>query len=605
MVEIDASTLDYYLNKKNFPKEQQKWLKEAQKEQGLLKVLTKLRDLYALEPYYLDWVNLMHAEKQPVIKNLYKNYAASTLSKIEKHYNKVFDAKGKFEEINFSDDVELELAYKEVIQPELVEDERPLKYFKESYIKHLIYEPSNFFITIPTKEGYVKSYIFDFLKVEAFCFDEKMKAKYITYKKSENLKFIITREFAVLYDTKDEIIKDGIVHGLGYVPYTFISDKHFLDNPLKRISPLSYSLEDIGLYNIFFTFYNYSVSDSAFSKELRPQSRSAFGGQDRNHKVTNPRGGQDKPQNQQPPQDQRKMAIFGQVLEIPVNYQKAEFISVYKEMFHRFDGNIDQLEFLDKLTDKLEQKILSVTLGATYEKEGQGTNKTAAEVHAAYDTQETNLKAVKSGAERALIGVNTDACILTEYINDFNLLNIEQPVNLGELLTLSNTPIKFKRYYINLGEKFFLKDVDTLTEELKNIKSVTSHAGLIKEKTDEIFFSKNAGAISKEYVYHLIFVLIPFSDKSEDWVTKNRANLDTFALFLYDNANTLLSLFDEKTGGLDNFAKNKKNNRKRYVREKFLEFSKEEFENRYIVESQIQEEAPVEEGEENEGSESN
>jgi hypothetical protein len=131
-----------------------------------------------------------------------------------------------------------------------------------------------------------------------------------------------------------------------------------------------------------------------------------------------------------------------------------------------------------------------------------------------------------------------------------------------------------------LGTQFFLKNEKTLLDELKLLKEVTNNEYVIKEKISEIHKTHNPLARGKEDRFNLVYLLQPYANRSEDWVTKNRKVIsDEYSLFLYDNFHTILGLFESQIGKIEIFGKDLMN-REEHLFNTFNTFALDYYERR-------------------------
>jgi hypothetical protein len=516
----------------DFISEESSQLLEAKEHQERLTALYNSKDLHLFKD---KWKALITQEKVKVFEQLYENYAQTLINKIETQFNKVFHASGGGERIDFVNPAHI-AGYKEFIQPVIAYQNNPLDFFADNYVRLLLSEPSSIFLTYKSEDGDIRMELID---LQSVC---NIKTYYkditeVAFKRDEDTFWYVNNEF--IYVVKDDQVVEQFAHEgfkgvndelLPSTPACFVSNELVThNNMVLRKSPLTDSLTDIEDYNVFMTFSKNYKAFSAFGKEVKPETRNSNNKKESKHSVNvdNKSGVPPMP----PMTESRKnTSLFGEVIQIPFSLQTEDKVSNIKNLYFRIDGDTKLLEFQKQDLKDLENKILTDTLGGGFGYQEKSGNKTATEILASFDTQENNLLRVKSNAEYSLNGINSLSC--AAYEDDF------------------------LEYKIDLGTQFFLKNESQLLEELKILKEVTNNEYVIREKISEIHKTHNPLARGKEDRFNLVYLLQPYANRSEKWVSENRKFLsDTFSLFLYDNFHTILGLFEAKAGKIENFGK--------------------------------------------------
>lgn len=557
-------------------------LRKAKDHQRALKALYS-GDKDNMAMWYFRWKSLLAEEKYSVFEKMYESYFAPILDKIQTQYEKIFSATGRTEIIDFGDNVELKALFQEAVKPNLFESGSALDFFKKNYIRLLLSEPSSLFLTYRNENGEVKTKYLDFLNVRYVDNYDNGNVKNLVYEydKQKNILLIVTRKEIILYNERIKDKADPVIerefHGQLQPPVTYVSSDFLSSNATLRKSPLTDSMVDIENYNIFKTFSVYYKSYSAFGKEYVPETLDGLNDGPPVHSFNNLNGDAIRPI---AINEGKNTGVFGNIIEIPLSQMadKEQLENLHK-MYFKQEGDTKLLVFQQEDLDRLESKILSDCLGHNFSKSGSGAAKTASQVYAEMDTQESNLRRVKAKAETALNSINTYGCIYTELSENSNFKDLEAILNSEnlsyEVFFEENT--NFVTYKINLGDRFFLKSEEMLYEELTMLMKNSSNEFLIEKKLEEIVRAKAGFQENELSRFKITYMLQPFSNRNLDWVTQNRVNLDPYDLFVYDNFKMLLFLFQEKYNGDIATLGKEKENSMNFVYQEFNKFAKEQY----------------------------
>jgi hypothetical protein len=522
---------------------------------------------------FADVEKILVSAKYEKFQVVHKNWTKALINKVETHYSRIFDAFGRVFDFNFGTNIADHVAFKELRTTTLFEGQGDETYFRNFAHKKAIQEPNSVFLTgfndnMEIQVKHIKlSRIFDIeaspSKIEYLIIVQQMKLEDGTKFK----RFFVYDDIQVsIWDeTNDghvavpigEVIQmpDGsfqqeifALHGNNQVPAVFAYDENMgsdddgeAENFIIKKSILSDSIPQLYAYSILKTFYLNYKHFGAFGKSFRTETRCNFVDESANVKCSS---GKLVPLNAQKAHKpiggsydcpacnggQKNQEAMGEVIEIPINQQgNPDLVANFTKLNFRIDADKGILEFHTQDVEKMKNGILADIIGDGFGESYKQQAINADQVRMNFDDQESNLNHYKH--------------------------KIEKVWNMSETFAAELFSESFIDLTVSLGTRFFLKTNDQLYSELKLINETSSDQAAVDMKNMEIFLTEyrnNKNLIERQRV---LKVLKPFSWLPIDYVTNNRAELQTNqmgSVQMYDNFGQVLAAYEFAFGPIEN-----------------------------------------------------
>lgn len=521
----------------------------------------KLRQYYdnsfKEEVIYNNVSPLLTSQKFSKFKIVFKNHPQTLVNRIERHYHKVFTARGKSFSFDFGNDQDAESDFISKTR-NMFEGMDGSQFFRDKGSKLAITQPNSVYLLgskidevgeeiVIVKHVKLKN-IHDIMadvrgiRYVIFKFEEKINGKQVDkFWVYDDLFYSAWIKDANGLHLDNDITPTLILHNNSVCPVTWVyDDNENTQEEISKKSILTDSLKDFLEYSIMKTFYTNYKYFGAFGKDFEPETRCDFKDTTNNVQCNGSgillRIDQDKifsfPGNVAacPNCQGKNDAVMGKVVKIPIQQQSNEvLISNYRNMNFRIEADHNLLTFHNGDIAELKKQILIDVIGEGF---GQMNNNQAinqTQVVANFDDQESNLNFYGSKIEKAW---------------DFLL------TRAAELIA----PESFNTLSVRLGKQYFLKTTGQIQDELKGLYEGTNNDALINQKQVELLLTDNKNGNDMLKRYELVRVLKPFSSYPLSYITENRANLQLLypnRIMLFDNFDTILARFEVKFGKLE------------------------------------------------------
>jgi hypothetical protein len=529
-------------------------LKEARENENLLQ---QFYDNSHPELVFNEVKPLLTGQKFNKFKVVYKNHAQTLVDRIKKHYQRVFTSSGKSMTYDFGMNEDIRSAFL-IEKQTMFEGTSDGEYFSETGSKLALTQPNSIYVVGSGEDenGELK------IKVKHIPLDSihdiKASIKGIRYciikqkvsgEKGVNFRFWVYDDvfFSVWIEGANGITIDPafgtemIPHNNSVCPATWVYDDNMTttENVSKK-SVYNDSTKDLMEYNIIKTFYQNYRYFGAFGKEVMPETRCSFKDTGANVKCNGtgtlsqidpglafqfPLKTSDCPSCKN-----KNSGVMGEIFKIPIQQQgNVELMNNYSKLNFRIDADSKILEFHKSDISEFKQSILVDSIGDGYGDTYVNQAINQDQVASNFDTQETNLNYFKHRIEKPW-----QFCL----------------ERAAEIFA----PESFERIIIKLGNKYFLKTIAQLYDELVLLYKGTNNSALIEQKQFEILMTENKNDIQTIKRFELVRVLKPFSSFPLEYITDNRQALQQSqptAIAMFDNFDQVLAIWEIENGKIE------------------------------------------------------
>lgn len=533
-------------------------LSAAREEEKELKQL--FNDEYKEDVIFSKVAKILTPEKAKAFKNVYQNHSKPIVDKILTHMSKVYESYGRVINYDFGNNISAEVQFEKAVVPRIYSGVSDDDYWRNIGHGIAIREPMSVFVTglvvDQDETGEVTDQSIQVKHWPLSCIHD-MDAT------PEGIEYLILKikgeggnEYQYwAYDSVSIYVfregKGGLVleknfeHGMGKTPCHRAYNKITRSELTHSESILAQVKEDLIWYSIMATFLKHNKIFSNYGTSVRPQTRCDY--HDDSHGLicvngilasdgtgnsTLPPGFAEPGGNLCPKCNKGKGAI-GEEVEIPIAMQKDDFAKVLKDLYFRVEPSTDILKFNTEDMENWKNEILENVIGKGFgfQFKKQAVNKD--QIGANFDDQESNLN--EFGERIAHVRKHQLDCAAT-------------------LFSPSFTESIFK-----LGKTHFLKPIEQLYSEQKQILETTSNYSMIQQKGLEIVLAENKNDPSKIDRWKLMSILRPFGTFPPDHIEKNFDKLSALfpgELAFYYRFPEVLELFEAEYGPIQTFAVN-------------------------------------------------
>lgn len=370
-------------------------LKEAVKEEKVLKALATGEHEDSVVD---DFANLLVQERRQRFKSTFEFHTMPILDKVTTHYERIFDAQGRFIEAKFTkpeqkQDFEqyFNKCFVASTDKEILNGIDAESFFRKIGIDALLYQPNTILYLDLPKQSSAKRTTATVQTVSVSkIWDVVATARGIEYviiyneRKEEKGKvkqyFVIDDEKYSLYETKSsktELISES-KHEFQFCPATFISNRNRFKNEYSiRQSPIWQSIPDlkawIFLKNLAKVYQWESGVPIKYEPEAKCAERHPTGAMCENGKFILS-DGKIATCSSCLRRSQEKMA-WGKVIRFPLEHFKSEGAELIFKAFQYGDFNTDVMEFnendLDKKRKQIEEDLIGERKTASKSKEAR------------------------------------------------------------------------------------------------------------------------------------------------------------------------------------------------------------------------------------------
>lgn len=520
------------------------------------KALQHFYDNSAPELIYAKVRPLLTAQKFSKFKEVYKNHSQTVVDRIKKHYRKVFTAPGRQMVFDFGTNTDLEEGF-QIQRRSMFEGTSDNEYFKETASKLALTQPNSIYV-VGTVEADG---------------EEHIRIQHVPLKNIHDVKADVTRiRYCIIKQTfhdhsgkkerffvYDDVFfsvwiksSSGVIidptwgtepqpHNNSECPVTWVYDDNMsTTNNVFKKSVYNDSLKDMYEYNIIKTFYQNYKYFGAFGKEVKTESRCTYNNIQDNVKCdgrgtlspTRPDIAFNYPlgTNACPSCKGKNKGVMGEIIEVPIQQQgNVDLLTNYQKLNYRIEADSTILQFHKDDEKDLKQALLIDVIGEGYGQSYKGQALNEDQVASNFDDQETNLNYFKDRIEKAW-GFCLDRA--------------------GEIYA----PESFVRSEVKLGNKYFLKPIDQLYQELEALYKGTNNSALIEQKQQEILLTENKNDINTIKRYELVRILKPFNSFPLTYIENNRQALSQSqpkAVHMFDNFDQVMAIFEHKFGKVE------------------------------------------------------
>lgn len=479
-----------------------------------------------VQPWLLD-------QKFTAFKMKSANHSQDIVKSVLTHYKKVFSASGKNLKIDFGDDAKTTIEFQDK-RNDLIEGVSDFKYFSTLGHRIAMIEPNSVYVTGLDDTDEIKTKRFQLKSIH----DVHSTARGIEYLIIFKIKIIDGKEVKHYFVWDDvslriyiegaggkiELLEDGKPHLMTVCPAVFAYPENMkIGNFVFKRSILSDNIKDFYAFNILRTFYFVYKANSAYGREIRAKTRCDHkaGKNYCNGGIMFPNDGGEST-GQECPNCSKNPSIMGEIIEIPIAQQANEdFVKNIPNLFRRENADVTVLTFhaddISNYKQEIEESLIGKGFGSASRKMALNVDQVAIN----YDSQEANLDEYRDGVQTV-----------------YNFVMSRS----GELFSQS-----FERFDLFLGNKYFLKSVEQLYNELGQVIKTTSNAADIQQKQNEIVLTENRHDPDYLERHRLIQTIQPFALLGNEWLQKNRGAISARqprAIALYDNFNQCVQIFE-------------------------------------------------------------
>lgn len=553
----------------------QKSLLEARENERVLEFL--FYDRHREEKFFSKLTSLLVPDRIEYCRSIYENHCTSILDKIPSHLSKIFEAQGKLFKYRFKD-LNTEIKFSQWSEGSY-EGISPLQFWSNKGLQYLLCHPTSIVISdiiadVPKNKVYTCSHIVDIdadaqgIKYAILKFNIDSGDQIITADQKAvdvTVKYFAFDEanYYVLSQAGDEIIIDKqIPHKAKECPIEWLYDVNlYPDNHVIKKSIVWDSRGDLMDYlrsRNFQKMYKYDTGHpTIIEPEIEEVEFSNPAVQDGDYETT-PGGNGGFAGALIAATNQRKPNIktrSGRRILIPQQNFNPDVLKHLIDSFKTLEGNSEVLNYLWTDCEQLEEKILCDIIGSGYGATEEIAGKTATEVHAGTETQESVLTFIKSKIETSWQG------------------SFRKCANLGFVGLVSIT--------INLGDKFFLKSDEKLSAELKGMSEAGFPFADLAHKRNEVIYTQYKHDVDFLERRRILNAIQPFTQFTKTEVlgmaqtlVQSPANLD---FYLYLHFDELVNRFEIEEGSIAVFGVEMENYNKRIklIKDKLITYLNE------------------------------